>query len=286
MPACAAGRDEGEVKRGLDDLLARSRLAGLGRVYALPEIPLLVNIHQFRLKTEPEDIEAARLYQQFFIRDGFYKYYESSEKGTPLTRVIPVEAAVEHRQKILDSEEAPRIIIDEVDFLALTRQEALVSFSFEQVKDLGENHLEELGWANDPERITAPSPRSSKVLLVAGDQEIHIGLQRRGKNGDVFRRDVPFQRFDFLRRGKRSDFEIEEGKVLTISGKDLRHLLLEVPFDFHDVEFPGHAGEHGQVEAEQIKDDARRAPIRKESGQDHVRVKEDPNLSFFHRIPW
>ncbi len=108
--ASAAGRDEGEVKRILDDLLARSYIVGMGGVYALPEIPLLVNIHQFRLKAEPEDLEAARLYQQFFIRDGFYKYYESSEKGTPLTRVIPVEAAVEHRQKILDSEEAHHII--------------------------------------------------------------------------------------------------------------------------------------------------------------------------------
>jgi len=108
--ALAAGREEGDVKRVLDGLLARSFIIGLDGIYALPEIPLLVNIHQFRLKTEPEDLEAARLYQQFFIRDGFYKYYESSEKGTPLTRVIPVEAAVEHRQKILATEEAHRII--------------------------------------------------------------------------------------------------------------------------------------------------------------------------------
>ena len=106
----ATGRDEGDVKRVLDGLLARSYIVGLDGIYALPEIPLLVNIHQFRLKAEPEDLEAARLYQQFFIQDGFYKYYESSEKGTPLTRVIPVEAAVEHRQKILETEEAHRII--------------------------------------------------------------------------------------------------------------------------------------------------------------------------------
>jgi Pyruvate/2-oxoacid:ferredoxin oxidoreductase delta subunit len=108
--ASVAGKDEEAVKKVLDDLLSRSFIVGLGGVYALPEIPLLVNIHQFRLKAEPEDLEAARLYQQFFIKDGFYKYYESSEKGTPLTRVIPVEAAVEHKQKILDTEEAHRII--------------------------------------------------------------------------------------------------------------------------------------------------------------------------------
>jgi ferredoxin len=108
--ASAAGRDEEEVKSVLGGLLGRSHIVGLDGIYALPEIPLLVNIHQFRLKTEPEDLEAAKLYQQFFIQDGFYKYYESSEKGTPLTRVIPVEAAVEHQQKVLDTEEAHRII--------------------------------------------------------------------------------------------------------------------------------------------------------------------------------
>lgn len=108
--AQATGKEEVEVRRILDGLLARSYIVGLQGVYALPEIPLLVNIHQFRLKTEPEDLEAARLYQQFFIQDGFYKYYESSEKGTPLTRVIPMEAALENPQKILDTEEAHRII--------------------------------------------------------------------------------------------------------------------------------------------------------------------------------
>lgn len=105
-----AGKSEEEVRSLLDDLAARGHIIGFMGVYCLPEIPLLVNVHQFREKLGPDDLRAADLYQTFFIRDGFYRNYETSVKGTPLTRVIPVERAVENRQKVLETEEAHRII--------------------------------------------------------------------------------------------------------------------------------------------------------------------------------
>ena len=106
----AAGRDEEEVRRILDGAAARGGIVGIGGAYAMPTVPLLVNAHQFSEEVGPDDLEASRLYQQYFIKGGFYKYYESSEAGTPLMRVIPVMRAIEFEQKVLDSEEAHRII--------------------------------------------------------------------------------------------------------------------------------------------------------------------------------
>jgi len=105
-----SGRTEREVVEALEGLSRRGYVLGFGGVYALPEIPFLVNAHQFYDAVRPEDLKAAELYQQFFIRDGYYRNYESSAKGTPLTRVIPVEKSVENRQKILETEEAHEII--------------------------------------------------------------------------------------------------------------------------------------------------------------------------------
>ena len=105
-----AGREEAEVKETLESLAKRGAIMGIAGIYSLPQIPLLLNAHQFRPEKKPEDLEAAKLYQQFFIQEGYYKYYESSEKGTPIMRAIPVQRAVDPGQKILDSEEAHQII--------------------------------------------------------------------------------------------------------------------------------------------------------------------------------
>jgi len=114
----AAGKDEDEVRAILDGLARKGRVMGFGGAYTLPVIASIVNMHNFKEKIEADDLEAARLYQRFFIEDGFYKYYESSEAGTPIMRVIPVRAAVEHDQRILDTEEA-HDIIDACDNLML-----------------------------------------------------------------------------------------------------------------------------------------------------------------------
>jgi ferredoxin len=105
-----AGGDEAEVKAVLEGLVRRGAIMAINGSYALPQIPLLLNSHQFRAELKPEDLEAARLYQQFFIEEGFYKFYESSAQGTPIMRAIPVRRTLEPSQKILDTEEAHRVI--------------------------------------------------------------------------------------------------------------------------------------------------------------------------------
>jgi len=112
------GKSPDEVERLLEPLARDGRVMGFGGSYCLPPIPMFLNHHQFKPDIGPHDLDAAKLYQRFFIEDGYYKYYESSEQGTQLMRVIPVQRSVRPGQKILDSEEAHRII-DAVSNLSL-----------------------------------------------------------------------------------------------------------------------------------------------------------------------
>ncbi|HUT52681.1 MAG TPA: 4Fe-4S binding protein [bacterium] len=108
--AAASGKSVEEVEAILAPLTKKGRVMGFGANYALPMIPLLLNNHQFRPELGADDIAAGRLYQEFFIKDGFYRYYESSRKGTQIMRVIPVRRAVKNGQTVLDTEEAHQII--------------------------------------------------------------------------------------------------------------------------------------------------------------------------------
>ncbi|MBD3254190.1 MAG: 4Fe-4S dicluster domain-containing protein [Candidatus Lokiarchaeota archaeon] len=54
--------------------------------------------------------KGAELYQKFFIEEKFYKRYESSDKGTPLTRIVPIEKAIDHQSVITNAEEIHRIL--------------------------------------------------------------------------------------------------------------------------------------------------------------------------------
>ena len=68
-----------------------SRFWGMGGFYTLPPMPVLLNINQFYPEIKSNDLEAAELYQDYFIKDKFHRYYEGSMKGTPIFRTIPVE---------------------------------------------------------------------------------------------------------------------------------------------------------------------------------------------------
>jgi Pyruvate/2-oxoacid:ferredoxin oxidoreductase delta subunit len=116
--ARAAGRSAAEVAAVLDPLAQKGSIIGIAGHYGLPGVPLLVNLQQFTETVRPQDVEAGHLYQQFFINEGYYKYYESSEMGTQVLRVIPVERTLRSGQQILDTEEAHKII-DAVSHLSL-----------------------------------------------------------------------------------------------------------------------------------------------------------------------
>jgi len=100
------------VEKTMEGIHKRNGLLGMGNFYSLPLIHFVVNIHQFYPEVKPGDLEAAELYQDFFIKDKFYKYYEGSEKGTPVFRTIPVEEAIDVEQKVLPAEEAHDFILN------------------------------------------------------------------------------------------------------------------------------------------------------------------------------
>ncbi|MHC4932532.1 MAG: 4Fe-4S dicluster domain-containing protein [Planctomycetota bacterium] len=102
----ASGRPVEDVEKVLLPLAERGFLTPSKRGYALPAIPNLVNLHMFYPEMKPDDLEAAKLYQQFFIKEKFYKYYGTSAKGTPALRSIPVEQAIHAEEKTFSAEEA------------------------------------------------------------------------------------------------------------------------------------------------------------------------------------
>ena len=108
----ASGRSLEDVETILAAVHARSGVVGLCNMYCLPPIPMLVNIHQFYPEVRDGDVEAAQLYQEYFIKDGFSRHYESSDKGTPMARIIPIDRAIEAKQEVLAAEEAHDYILN------------------------------------------------------------------------------------------------------------------------------------------------------------------------------
>jgi formate hydrogenlyase subunit 6/NADH:ubiquinone oxidoreductase subunit I len=104
--ATITGKDGEVIQETLHALIRRAALAGSKDKYRLPVMPSLLNLHMFYPDIKPDDLEAARLYQQFFIKERYYKYYATSGKGTPGLRAIPVEKAIHQETKTLDAEEA------------------------------------------------------------------------------------------------------------------------------------------------------------------------------------
>jgi ferredoxin len=108
----ATGKSLETVEKILADVHLRHGVVGLENLYCLPPIQLIVNSHSFAPEIKAGDIEAAQLYQEYFIQGGFYKYYEASKKGTPMARIIPVNRAIEANQKVLAAEEAHDYILN------------------------------------------------------------------------------------------------------------------------------------------------------------------------------
>jgi len=54
--------------------------------------------------------KGAELYQRFFIEEKFYKRYESSDAGTPITRIVPIEQSIDYQSQISNAEEIHGII--------------------------------------------------------------------------------------------------------------------------------------------------------------------------------
>jgi Pyruvate/2-oxoacid:ferredoxin oxidoreductase delta subunit len=88
------------------------------KLFAFPQIPYVINIQAIKPGADPDFMHGAELYQHFFVEENYSRFYQSSVKGTSLMRTISIEKELAPQEKILDSEEAHKII-DAASYLAL-----------------------------------------------------------------------------------------------------------------------------------------------------------------------
>jgi Pyruvate/2-oxoacid:ferredoxin oxidoreductase delta subunit len=100
-----SGRPLEEVEKILSGLHEKGLILGLPGYYMLPPAPPLLNVVQIFGADEDNIKKEADLYQEFFIEEGFYKYYTSSAAGTPMRRAVPVEQSISDGQQVLSYED-------------------------------------------------------------------------------------------------------------------------------------------------------------------------------------
>lgn len=99
-----------DVERRISSAHRKNALVGMGNMFCLPPIPVLLNLHHFYTDLKEDDLASISLYRDFFIDKGYSRYYESSEAGSPVFRTIPVEESIRCGEKIMTPDEAHRFV--------------------------------------------------------------------------------------------------------------------------------------------------------------------------------
>ncbi|MHA1147947.1 MAG: ATP-binding protein [Promethearchaeota archaeon] len=103
--------DRAKTKKIMKELVNKALIQNIGGYSHYLTMAHFLNIGlKSKKMLERLGKKAAELYMQFFIEEKFYKRYESSDAGTPLTRVIPVEEALDYHSEITNAEEMHRVI--------------------------------------------------------------------------------------------------------------------------------------------------------------------------------
>ncbi|WP_300668985.1 4Fe-4S binding protein [Desulfoluna sp.] len=106
----ATGLSLDEVEKRIASAHRKNALVGMGNMFCLPPIPVLLNLHHFYADLKEDDLASIALYRDFFIDKGYSRYYETSEAGSPVFRTIPVEESIRCGEKILTADEAHRFV--------------------------------------------------------------------------------------------------------------------------------------------------------------------------------
>jgi ferredoxin len=105
------GRDYGETKKLLEDMTDNGIIQDIGGYSYFLTMPHLFNIgFKYSKALARLGKRGAELYQQFFIEEKFYKRYQSSDQGTPVTRIVPVGKSIDSQSEIQNSDEIHNII--------------------------------------------------------------------------------------------------------------------------------------------------------------------------------
>ncbi len=109
--AKSLGKDRKETKRILDEMTDKGAIQDIGGYSYFLAVAHLFNIgFKYSKALERLGKKGAELYQQFFVKEKYYKRYESSDDGTPLTRIIPINESIDHQSEISNAEEIHGII--------------------------------------------------------------------------------------------------------------------------------------------------------------------------------
>ncbi len=100
-----AERPVEEIERLLSGLLEKRVILGAAGQYMLPIMPYLFNLFPHMDRDDEASRKAADLYQQYFIKDRFYRFYAQSVAGTRFRRAVPVNESISAGQQVLSHEE-------------------------------------------------------------------------------------------------------------------------------------------------------------------------------------
>ncbi|MBD3229364.1 MAG: hypothetical protein GF329_14360 [Candidatus Lokiarchaeota archaeon] len=107
------GKSRKETKAILKEMADQGIIQDIGGYSYFLTMAHLLNIgFKYSKALDRLGKKGAELYQQFFIKEKYYKRYESSDAGTSLMRVIPINKSIDQNSKILNVEEIHHIIDD------------------------------------------------------------------------------------------------------------------------------------------------------------------------------
>ncbi|MFO8019049.1 MAG: 4Fe-4S binding protein [Promethearchaeia archaeon] len=105
------GKDRKETRRILKDMADKGIIQDIGGFSYFITVAHLLNIgFKYSESLKRLGKKGAELYQKFFIEEKYYKRYESSDKGTSLTRIVPIDKAIDHQSIITNAEEIHKVI--------------------------------------------------------------------------------------------------------------------------------------------------------------------------------
>lgn len=105
------GKDIKETREILERMTDEGVIQDIGGYSYFLTMPHLFNIgFKYSKALARLGKKGALLYQQFFIEEKFYKRYQSSDNGTPVTRIVPIGKSIQHQSEIQNAEEIHSII--------------------------------------------------------------------------------------------------------------------------------------------------------------------------------
>ncbi len=105
------GKTRKETKKILAEMTDKGVIQDIGGYSYFLTMAHLLNIgFKYSKALERLGKKGAELYLQFFIKEKYYKRYESSDAGTSLMRVIPIGQSIDSQSQILNVEEIHKIM--------------------------------------------------------------------------------------------------------------------------------------------------------------------------------